>query len=658
MSPRFVRGVGNALTNILTITGIGLLLTYVFILYQPTFGPGAIQKLGWQSWDVIVIGDSSDKPQTTTSDGHTSDDDKTVDWWNVTKPNQAVDTTSFPLDIWAPLLPHDAGLAEITVTHCYASPYFFGDLCAPRSTPEQDAIKGKWVRVPRNLNIEAGYASGYLEMYYRRTRRQDVNLIDDIRLLPSGETPSPSQNWFKVEKSLRAGRFKAPPLFMWYHLGKTAAEMTREEKANIVTELDVLFGDDRPWYGFERLHPPTFRKGEPMVAVWITYRKGVKIPPRAPPLHFSRSGKFKILQVADLHYSVSQGTCLDTPKPCSNSDNLTNSLLMRTLDKEKPDLVVFSGDQLNGRGMSWDPRSVLAKFARAVTDRNIPWAAVFGNHDAETGATREEQLEMMKALPYSLVERGPKDIHGVGNYVLKVMSADASKTHLLTLYFLDSGAYAEGLLSWLGFAEGSDYDWIHEDQINWFLQNSASIDHIERPFHPDTGKDLATIWPRQSDQLTPVTRKLAKPNALMFFHIPLPEAFYKADTDPRTGKTLDIGTHGLEGPGNAKHNGDFFEKGVLQAKENDRRNSVFMPEVKVVANGHDHITDNCRRVQGIWMCFGGGGSFSGYGKIGFDRRHRVYEISDYGETIRTYKRTEEDEIIDSMMLAGRGAPAF
>jgi len=98
---------------------------------------------------------------------------------------------------------------------------------------------------------------------------------------------------------------------------------------------------------------------------------------------------------------------------------------MQALDAEKPDLVVFSGDQLNGQGTSWDPKSVLAKFARAVTDRKIPWAAVFGNHDSEIGADREEQIQMMKALPYSLVERGPSDIHGEGNYMLKVKSADS-----------------------------------------------------------------------------------------------------------------------------------------------------------------------------------------------------------------------------------------
>jgi metallophosphoesterase superfamily enzyme len=103
---------------------------------------------------------------------------------------------------------------------------------------------------------------------------------------------------------------------------------------------------------------------------------------------------------------------------------MTTSLISRVIDAEKPDLVVFTGDQLNGQKTSWDPKSVLAKFSKAVTDKGVPWAAVFGNHDEEDGMPKEEQVSLMKNLPYSLVERGPKDVHGVGNYVLKVHSAD------------------------------------------------------------------------------------------------------------------------------------------------------------------------------------------------------------------------------------------
>lgn len=37
----------------------------------------------------------------------------------------------------------------------------------------------------------------------------------------------------------------------------------------------------------------------------------------------------------------------------------------------------------------------------------------------------------------------------------------SSMTHLLTLYFLDSGAYSKGYLDWLGYFFPTEYDWIH-----------------------------------------------------------------------------------------------------------------------------------------------------------------------------------------------------
>ena len=53
----------------------------------------------------------------------------------------------------------------------------------------------------------------------------------------------------------------------------------------------------------------------------------------------------------------------------------------------------------------------------------------------------------------------------------------------------------------------------------------AAISPIERPFVPDGSKDLGGAWAESREpspqQVAPSQRKLAKPNALMFFHIPL-----------------------------------------------------------------------------------------------------------------------------------------
>ncbi|KAG8215016.1 Metallo-dependent phosphatase-like protein [Butyriboletus roseoflavus] len=626
------------------IVGFACLLTFVFILYQPTPGPGVAQQLGWQSWDAVTTADYFQNGGQVTDPGSTPQDQSSglsssTDWWNVTMPED--DSQNYPTDTWMPLWPHDTGLSEIAITRCFVPPELVGRMCEPETTIEQDAIKGNWVRVDRDLNKESGVWT--LNIYYRRTRRLDIPLITDMRLLPTGELPTPPTDlWVKVEHSIRDGVMRAEPLYLWYKTGKTMQEMSVEDKDNIITEIDVLFGEDRTWYGFEKLEPPVTPEQEGrMSSVYVTYRKGVKPVPRAPPLHFSNDGRFRILQVADLHYSVSRGVCRDTVlDPCVASDNLTNSLLGHVLDLETPDLVVFTGDQLNGQGTSWDPKSVLAKFAAEVTDRKIPWAAVFGNHDEENGDVKAEQLKMMQALPYSLVERGPKDIHGVGNYVLKVRSADRSMTHLLTLYFLDSGAYSKGTK-----LIGSS------NNLAQLIPLNARSSQTSRPTLETCGID-------NSDQITPTMRKLAKPNALMFFHIPLQESYGTPDTDSRTGQPLDIGLHELEGPGSAKNSDGMFDNGLTKALESQNLAAGVIPEVKVVANGHCHITEDCKRVQDVWLCFGGGGSYSGYGKVGFDRRFRVYDISDYGETIKTYKRSEHDEVLDEFILAGRGAAPY
>lgn len=129
-------------------------------------------------------------------------------------------------------------------------------------------------------------------IYYRRTRRLDIPLINDIRLLPKGEEPSSTDGWTKVSVSLRSGQFGTEPLFLWYHTGPPSSLLTAEQKANLITEIDVLYGDDIPWYGFEKLGPATL-VGKPgyTLDTWITMRRGVKrkqvtvfyIPPNIHP---------------------------------------------------------------------------------------------------------------------------------------------------------------------------------------------------------------------------------------------------------------------------------------------------------------------------------------------------------------------------------------
>jgi len=71
--------------------------------------------------------------------------------------------------------------------------------------------------------------------------------------------------------------------------------------------------------------------------------------------------------------------------------------MARVLDAEKPDLVVFSGDNIVGSAN--DVLQAITEFSQPVVDRQIPWAAVFGNHDDEASTTRAQQMAMYQSLP-------------------------------------------------------------------------------------------------------------------------------------------------------------------------------------------------------------------------------------------------------------------
>lgn len=89
--------------------------------------------------------------------------------------------------------------------------------------------------------------------------------------------PNPREEWHQVERSIRDGVIGQPPLFLWYHLGPTRAQLNSTQADRLITEIDILNGDGRPWYGFDKLSTPVSlaRPGQ-SENVYLTYRRGVK----------------------------------------------------------------------------------------------------------------------------------------------------------------------------------------------------------------------------------------------------------------------------------------------------------------------------------------------------------------------------------------------
>ena len=105
-------------------------------------------------------------------------------------------------------------------------------------------------------------------------------------------------------------------------------------------------------------------------------------------LQFHQDGKFKIMMISDTQ---------DTDKADQRMLNFINA----SLDQEKPDLVVFTGDNIAGKwvGSTVEKvRTAIDKIIQPLVERGIPFAVVFGNHDGESKVTtKADQMAMFMA---------------------------------------------------------------------------------------------------------------------------------------------------------------------------------------------------------------------------------------------------------------------
>ena len=139
------------------------------------------------------------------------------------------------------------------------------------------------------------------------------------------------------------------------------------------------------------------------------------------PLRFNRDGTFTILQFTDTQ---------DTQWP---SPNLL-TLLQKCLDESKPDLVVFTGDQLKNydsdfgdEGHEWKVKKALNENIKPVIARGIPFAIAFGNHDSQLSFSLEEQVEFLQKFEGCLLVDEGSSVSGCGNYNLPILDSSGSK---------------------------------------------------------------------------------------------------------------------------------------------------------------------------------------------------------------------------------------
>jgi hypothetical protein len=252
---------------------------------------------------------------------------------------------------------HHAGLVitDITATQCSSiNPFSNCDL-----DPEI------WHRIDKNLYLgKSMFGSAYV--YVRRKREEDLTPDDKVvmditvgRIDPSkADTGRPQTNSGKGgigrHGHQEEERWESRPLGLWV---RRSNRRTASDDKTAVTAVDVLFGDDavEAREGWEIRGTPLLLggSGSSNPAAQITIRRGPPREPIRPQPRINENGKFKIVQVADLHLSTGTGICRDALPPDWNgrkceADPRTLEFVTRVLEDEKPDLVVLSGDQVNG----------------------------------------------------------------------------------------------------------------------------------------------------------------------------------------------------------------------------------------------------------------------------------------------------------------------
>jgi len=302
-----------------------------------------------------------------------------------------------------------------------------------------------------------------------------------------------------------------------------------------------------------------------------------------------KNGTFRIMQIAD----VQEGS-----RVSPDTINLINA----ALDKEKPDLVVYSGDQIwqytSFRGNKKTVERVLREITEPVTSRKIPFAVCFGNHDRQVGISNKEQFEIYKKIDGFIGEDTP-DIDGCANHVLEIKDGDEIK---YLLYLIDSNTNLK-----------VGYDNVHENQIEWYKRTRDEYE-----------KKNGSVIP-----------------SVVIQHIPVPEILELLKVVKKGTKSAVQGFRNHAGEWyvldkNKVNKEGFMKESPADPMENSGEFAAMTQkgDVKGIYFGHDHLNSFNGKVNGVDLGYTQGAGFHVYGP-GIDRGVRMINLHTDG-SLDTY----------------------
>ncbi|MBQ7957665.1 MAG: metallophosphoesterase [Clostridia bacterium] len=308
-------------------------------------------------------------------------------------------------------------------------------------------------------------------------------------------------------------------------------------------------------------------------------------------LRFKGNNEFKIMQVADLQ---------DTSYPAP----ATYDYLRTIIAEEDPDLIVLTGDNIaGGTGDAlfesiarWQVKKAIDETMSFFEEIGVPVAVVFGNHDGEALIGKEEQMAMYQTYGCCVGYDEGDSLYGCGTYNLPVYSSKGEKV-AYNLWMFDSNMYDR---------EKGGYDYVHEDQIEWYVNTSNAL----------KAKNGGEVVP-----------------SMVFQHIIVNEIYNALVEVPAgTPNSIPSGDKWLGLPEGAKGN---LSEGPCPGTQDSLQfeTMVAQGDVKAMFFGHDHMNTFEVNYQGIDIV---NSPTSGFGSYG-DRSRGVRIITINENDTSTYE---------------------
>lgn len=300
---------------------------------------------------------------------------------------------------------------------------------------------------------------------------------------------------------------------------------------------------------------------------------------------FTTDSDFKVMQITDVHLG---GGFLSY-----SEDRMALNAIAAMIGYEKPDLVVFTGDQafavpyIAGTFNNKSAHKLLTTFMEQL---GVYYTVAFGNHDTEAYNyyNRESVANYYANLDseYCLFSKGPSDIYGYGNQVIEVKNSDGLINQ--ALFVMDSNAYLDDDpigLKW-------HYDNVHQNQIDWYASEVDKLSAYNQNVFSNNPLLNVKYLLNKSDYTTV--------KSIVFQHIPLKEY--------RTGWN-ELLANNMNDTIDAHYNyGGTGEAGLViyspEADDNFFETMLEKGSTQAMFVGHDHLNNFSITYKGIELVYG------------------------------------------------------